>query len=431
MPESTDLSIEARWILPMDAPEVLLEDHAILVRGGRILEVLPQEKALQQHPRARRVMRHQHLIMPGLVNGQTLASQALLRGRLASDPRAAALRTAGRRADEERFMHDGALLAIATMLRNGVTCFADTSLFPEVGARAVAEHGLRAVIGLPVRDEASAWASDAGECLGKALSVRDEFKGHPRITCAFALPEAASLSEQTVRRVRTLADELDLLVIMPLHASQDEVSRCIARHGERPLQRAERLGLLTPQLDAQHMNSLTPEDLELARRGGIGITLFPEGAWSRLGTPPPLQDWLSTGLCVGLGTDVPSMATSPDPWLQLRLACLGSRRAADLTAWDALCLLTRGAAGALGIGDQCGTLEPGKWADLCCIDLDHPALQPLSDPLAQLLQGGSGDRVSDVWVAGQALLEQGRFTRLDWAALRARAQDWLLRQGAD
>ena len=71
-----------------------------------------------------------------------------------------------------------------------------------------------------------------------------------------------------------------------------------------------------------------------------------------------------------------------------------------------------------------GTLEPGKWADLCCLDLGGPATQPLSDPVTQLVFCGGRDMVSDVWVAGRQLLAEGELTRLDWAAAAARAGAW-------
>ena len=81
----------------------------------------------------------------------------------------------------------------------------------------------------------------------------------------------------------------------------------------------------------------------------------------------------------------------------------------------------------LGLDGSAGTLEPGKWADLCCIDLGGPATQPLSDPVTQLVFCGGRDIVSDVWVAGRQLLLDGELTRLDWNRVAARANDWAAR----
>ena len=85
-----------------------------------------------------------------------------------------------------------------------------------------------------------------------------------------------------------------------------------------------------------------------------------------------------------------------------------------------LAAATRGGAAVLGLDAEIGTLERGKWADLCCVDLAGPAMQPLTDPLRQLAFSGGRDMVSDVWVAGRQLVCEGRLTRLDWPALAAR-----------
>jgi 5-methylthioadenosine/S-adenosylhomocysteine deaminase len=91
-----------------------------------------------------------------------------------------------------------------------------------------------------------------------------------------------------------------------------------------------------------------------------------------------------------------------------------------MSAASVLGAATRGGAAALGLESETGTLEPGKWADVCCVDLSGPATQPPDDPLLNLVFAGGRDLVSDVWIAGRHLLVEGRFTRLDWPALASR-----------
>jgi 5-methylthioadenosine/S-adenosylhomocysteine deaminase len=99
----------------------------------------------------------------------------------------------------------------------------------------------------------------------------------------------------------------------------------------------------------------------------------------------------------------------------------------DGSAWEALAAATRGGAAVLGLDGEVGTLESGKWADLCCVDLAGPATQPLIDPVTQLVFCGGRDIVSDVWVAGRQLLADGELIRLDWPGVAARANAWALR----
>jgi 5-methylthioadenosine/S-adenosylhomocysteine deaminase len=126
-------------------------------------------------------------------------------------------------------------------------------------------------------------------------------------------------------------------------------------------------------------------------------------------------------LRIGVGTG--AAIDSVDLWSELRLLALFGGPSRD-TDWDVLALATRGAAAAIGLDADIGTLQSGKWADLCCIVLLEPAMLRSAAPAAtRLLFGGGRASVSDVWVAGRHLLNDGAFTRLDWPDLAARMGD--------
>ena len=426
MPNFTaDLIIEARWIVPMTQPDILLENHAIAVGNGRILELLPQAQAKSRYAQTPSVQRPNHLMLPGLVNAHTRTGMSLLRG--LPGPLAAL----EQRFVSADFVGDAVLLSIAEMLLAGVTCFSDAYLFPNETAKAAAEQGIRACVGLPVCDVPTSWARSAGEYISKALSVRDEYKGHPMVTTRFAPRAVHTIGDETLIQVRTLADELDAGISVSLHASTDSVRTAHERFGVRPLERMDRLGLLTPALNAVHMAQVTAAEIDLARRSGISVTLCPEADLRRGHGAPPVAAWVKSGTTLSLGSGAAAAGADHDVWSEARLAALLSRPQADhppsLAPWDALELATRGGAAALGLGDQIGTLATGKWADICCVDLDHPALQPSSDPAALLLFCGGRDRVCDVWIAGRHLVSESRLTRLDWPAVSGRAQAWAQR----
>ena len=113
---------------------------------------------------------------------------------------------------------------------------------------------------------------------------------------------------------------------------------------------------------------------------------------------------------------------SYDIWGEMKLLALMLQAGGDASwsPWDAVAAATRGGAAVLGLDGEVGTLEAGKWADLCCVDLDGVG-ESGCDPLHALVFAGSRDMVTDVWVAGRQLLSQRELTRLDWPALAARA----------
>jgi 5-methylthioadenosine/S-adenosylhomocysteine deaminase len=61
-------------------------------------------------------------------------------------------------------------------------------------------------------------------------------------------------------------------------------------------------------------------------------------------------------------------------------------------------------AAALGLDARIGSIEPGKQADLVAVDLRAPELSPVYDPVSQLIYACGREHVSDVWVAGKAVV---------------------------
>jgi 5-methylthioadenosine/S-adenosylhomocysteine deaminase len=98
-----------------------------------------------------------------------------------------------------------------------------------------------------------------------------------------------------------------------------------------------------------------------------------------------------------------------------------------IEAHEWLRFATLNGARALGLAEQIGSLTPGKWADLCCIDLNRAHTQPVHDPVAQVVFAASRDQVTDVWVAGRALISGGKLTRMDLNEILARAEHWRVR----
>jgi 5-methylthioadenosine/S-adenosylhomocysteine deaminase len=409
-----DLRIEVRWIAPMSARNAVLEDHSLLVRDGRILDILPSAVAAERYSATAVLTRNSHLLMPGMINAQSAAAALLSRGANGGAARLEAT------AD---FARDGTLAAIAEMLRSGITCFCDRDYFPEETARTANEQGMRAMVGMPVTDGVTPWAKDAAQSLTRALELRDRHKGDPLISTAFAPLAANSLSDATFSRLATLADELDAGIMIDLHQSTREIDACIAAHGMRPLERLWNLGLLTPALNAAHMVHLDSADMNLMQRTGISVTVCPQGDLKPGARLAPIAAFSAAGVRLGIGS-AGAAALGHDIWGNMKIVAL------LVDAWHALRAATHGGAAVLGLENEVGSLEAGKWADLCCVDLSGPGTQPISDPLSQLVFGGARDIVSDVWVAGRQLLSGGELTRLDWSEVAARSQAWAARIAA-
>ncbi len=274
-----DTLVHAAWIAPVEPAGTLLADHAVAIDAGRIVDLLPSAEAGIRYG-ARSVTRlTRHLLIPGLVNAHGHAAMALLRG-LADDlPLMTWLQEhmwpAEAKHVGDEFVHDGSLLAIAEMLRGGTSCFNDMYFFPEATARAALRAGMRASLGVIAIDFPSAYATDPANYLHKGLNTRDQYAGEDLLSFCLAPHAPYTVGDETLSKVATLADELDIPVHTHLHETADEIAGGQSQHGVRPLERLRRLGLVGPRLIAVHSVHLEGHEMDLLAREGTSVVHCP------------------------------------------------------------------------------------------------------------------------------------------------------------
>jgi 5-methylthioadenosine/S-adenosylhomocysteine deaminase len=332
-------------------------------------------------------------------------------------------------------VRDGTRLAIAEMLLSGTTCFSDQYYFPEIVAEAAADMHMRAVVGTPVTEYATAWAATPAECLAKGAElVHDPFAEHPLISTCFAPHSALTVSDGTFADLRVLADQLDKPIQMHLHESQDEVETSVADCGRRPLQRLEDLGMVNSSLLAVHAVHVDDAEIRLLAESGVAVAHCPRSNLKLADGIAPVQDFLDAGITVGLGTDGAASNNVLDMPGEMRTAALLAKtragRAEALPAHGALHMATLGGAAALGIDSVTGSIAPGKWADLACIDLMQVNSQPVYDAVSQVVYTVQPHQVQDVWVAGRHQIEGGRLNSIDTQEILRRASEWRQRMSA-
>lgn len=437
--QSIDTLIHARWIIPVEPADTVLEHHAIACHEGRILDILPSDQANQRYRSDDEHRLSQHIIIPGLINAHTHAAMSLFRG-LADDlPLMDWLQNhiwpaEGRWVNPE-FVHDGTQLAIAEMIRSGTTCFNDMYFCPDVTARAVDSAGLRATVGMILIDFPTVWASNADEYIHKGIAVHDHYRNNPLIHTAFAPHAPYTVSDGPLERVVTLAEELDIPIHMHVHETAFEVHQA-EQQGKRPLQRLQDIGLLSPRLLAVHMTQLNDTDITQMAEASAHVVHCPESNLKLASGYCPVQKLLSAGINVALGTDGAASNNDLDMIGEMRSAALLAKTVAEdasaLPAMQALEMATLNGARAIGLDDTIGSLKPGKAADLVALDMSDISTQPMYHPISQLVYAATRQQVTDVWVAGKQLLKQRELTTIDAEAVIAKAHEWAVKiQQAD
>ncbi|MEL7187663.1 MAG: amidohydrolase family protein, partial [Pseudomonadota bacterium] len=326
-------------------------------------------------------------------------------------------------------VRDGTELAIAEMIRGGVTCFSDQYFFPEIVAESADDLHMRAVVGTPVIDFATAWANDVSDYLNKATDlVHDPYADHPLVTTCFAPHASYSLPDEGFRELRVLADQLDLRVQIHLHETATEIANAIAQTGKRPADRLRELGFINGSLLAVHGVHLNDDEIAEFAANGVSVAHCPRSNLKLASGIAPIAAMREAGVNVAIGTDGAASNNVLDMLSEMQYAAMLAKVRADdaaaVTAGDALYMATMGGAAALGLAHETGSIEAGKWADLTCVDLSALNSQPVYDPVSQLVYAARAEQVTDVWIAGRHQLDNGELAHIDSDSIRAHCAEW-------
>lgn len=431
-PQACDLLIEAGWVVPVEPHGVVLEDHAVAVSNGVIVAVLPRAEARARFQAAQVVSRPGSVLVPGLVNAHCHNPMTLLRGVADDLPLMTWLQQhiwpiEGQVIGPD-FVADGIELAVAEMVRGGTTACAENYFFPDVQAATYSRLGFRAMVGLPVIDFPTAWARTQDEYFEKGLEVHDNWRRNPLVSTCFVPHAPYTVNDAAFERIRMLSDQLDLVVHCHIHETAHENTEAMKQHGSRQLARLDRLGLVNDRLMAVHMTDLTDAEIALCAERGVSVAHCPESNLKLASGFCPTHRLHQAGVNLALGTDGCASNNDLDMFGEMRTAALLAKGVSgDASALDAattLRMATLGGARAMGLGDRTGSIEPGKLADLTCVDMDPLETQPMYHAISQLVYATGRHQVSDVWIGGVRKLDAGALVDMDVPAIRAKTRQW-------
>ena len=431
--------LQPRWIVTVNAGFEVLTDYALVIKDNRIHSLVPANEIdeLEFRAQAKVFQLPGHALMPGLINSHTHASMSLFRGMADDLPLMDWLNNhiwpAEAKWINSQFINDGFELSVAEMIRSGTTCINDMYFYPDLVARSAQKMGMRTVVGLIVLDFPSVWAKDAEAYLNKALAVHDEISELSLVSSALAPHAPYTVSDAPLEKIAMYSNELELPVHMHIHETAFEVIDAEKNTGKRPLERLDQLNLVNPSLIAVHMTQLTEGEIERLAETGAHVAHCPESNLKLASGMCPVAALQDSGVNVCLGTDGAASNNDLDMFAEMRTAALlakgVSRDAGACTAQQAIQMATINGANALGLGNDIGSIEIGKFADLIAVDLSQLNTQPLYDVVAQLVYATNSRQVSHVWIDGVCQLDDYQFSHIDETAILQKAKTWSIKIG--
>lgn len=445
MPETT-LKIEgARYVVTMDPERRIISDGSVVIQDGRITQV-GKAADLAGVVADRTIDGAGMLVAPGMANGHmhisyAHATRGIFPDSLGSNYLPNVFRLQGVMTEEEEYLTS--LLGITELLKYGTTTFVDPGSTKHIGSclRAYEQSGCRIITGthatdlpnptnLPVYE-----TGEAIDVVGRAIRDYDgAIDGRVR---AWAMPFGPNfMTPRLLQESKRLADEHGVSLTLHFNNSANYVQSCLREHGMRPTQYLESLGVLGENVVLSHCLGLDQSEVEVLARTGTKVVAVPTAAvksgygmtGATSGTAPGglLPEMLDAGIDVAIGTDAGNnsnlIETNRAMYLIAVLYKDARQDTTAITAETALELATITGARALGLGDEIGSIEPGKKADVVLYDTRRAEWATLFNPVNSLVYNADGRSVHTVIVDGRVVVEDHTPLFVDEQALIAEVQ---------
>jgi len=438
-----DLLISGAAVIAGGYPYAVLEQHSIGIRGDRIVAIGPVER-FAEAVATRSIDAHGMFAFPGLANTHTHLFQTLLKGigdemYLIPWVAATTLPTALALDPEEAYL--GAVLGCIEALRSGTTSILDFAypsrrleIFDRI-LQAFQTTGIRGFLGrgLSTADQYVSGLNGLELPLDEVFAnIRDLIHRHPsRLPTPRVLlapSTVGALDRAGFLAVRQFADTDGVRITMHINEIVEDNPLSVQLHGKRSLPFLEDLGFLGRDVVAAHCVQLDAEDIAILARTGTHVSYNPVSNFYLGNGIAPIVELLRAGAAVSLATDGAASNNSQDMLEALKFGALAQKGAARdprvISARDTLRLAAQGGAAALGLGNELGSLEVGKLADLFLFDPYCAARSvPVHDPLSTLVYSSSEQNVDTVVVGGNVVLEHGQLPDFDEDAFLREVQD--------
>jgi len=426
-----DIGIFGAKILSMDKNFSIINDGAIIIDKGKIVEIGDSEKLRINFPVLKSIEAKGKLVMPGLINTHTHSAMTIFRG-FADDIALKSWLHEFVFPSEAKYINAetvklGTTLAIAEMLLSGTTTYNDMYFYVQEAAEVTEKFGMRAVLSEGIIDYPTPSAASPEIGIIHTEELLQNWKNNTLINIAISAHSPYSCSKNLLQKVKSFADKHAIKLHIHLAETQWEVVEIQKLHKLTPTEYLESIGILDSNVIAAHSVHLTEHDIDLYAKYGLGVAHNPECNMKLASGVAPIPKLLAKGVKVGIGTDGVASNNNLDIFQDLRTAAfvhkLVNSNPSLVNAKEMVKMATIGGAQVLGLEHEIGSLEKGKKADLLIVDLFKPHLMPIYDIYSHIVFSMTGNDVETSIINGKIVMENRFIKGLDFANLSSQVQE--------
>ena len=297
------------------------------------------------------------------------------------------------------------ILGIMEYLTSGITSNFDMYFFPPVDAKASKDCGFRTVLTSGLNNYGG-----TVELLEENYHIVNDMSDLTSFIVGFHAEYTTSM--ELMEGVAKLAQKLKSPVFLHNSETKSEVEGCIERYGKTPTELTESLGMYEYGGGGYHCVWFSDNDYEIYKKRGLTAVTNPASNLKLASGIADIKRFADEGINLAIGTDGPSSNNCLDMFremfLMTALAKVKNYDAAVVDAKDVFYAATTGGAASMGLSD-CDRLAVGKKADIVMIDMQRPNMQPVINPVKNLVYSGSKENVKLTMVDGRVLYEDGVF----------------------
>lgn len=330
-------------------------------------------------------------------------------------------------------LYASARLGIAELIKGGTTCALtmETVNHTDVVFQAVEESGFRATVGKCMMDAGEGVPVELNEqtdeSIAESLRLLERWHGAAdgRIRYCFAPRFAVSCSRDLLEQVARLARERGVLVHTHASENRDEIAIVENLSGKRNVHYLCELGLAGQYIVLAHCIHLDDSELDVLQRTGTHVAHCPSSNLKLASGIARVVDMLDRGISVSLGADGAPCNNRLDIFTEMRTAALLQKvnhGPESLPALTALRMATINGAKALGLGDEIGSIEIGKRADLVLMNLLSLHTLPNYDPVSAIVYAAETSNVETVLIDGKVVMKNRELLTLNESLVMAEAE---------